>query len=250
MSALKSLQLSVFSLLLAIMSDASAADIRVAVASNFSRPMQDVARLFEQKTGHRVVLVYGSTGKHYAQIINGAPFEAFFAADIERPQRLEQESVAQAGSRFTYAVGKLVLWSPDTDMVDPQGRVLNTGNFRFLALANPRLAPYGRAAEEIIRAQGARERLHGRMVRGENIGQAFQFVKSGNAELGFVSLSQIKQPGKPVEGSYWNVPQSLYSPIEQQAVVLQDNPIAHAFAEFVKSDRAREIIQAYGYGVP
>ena len=250
MLVLRSSQLSVFTLLLAIVSGASAADIRVAVASNFSRTMQDVARLFEQKTGHRVVLVFGSTGKHYAQIRNGAPFEVFFAADIERPQRLEQESVAQVDSRFTYAIGKLVLWSPDTGVVDPMGRVLNTGNFRFLAVANPRLAPYGRAAEQIIRAQGARGRLHGRMVRGENIGQAFQFVKSGNAELGFVSLSQIKQPGKPVEGSYWNVPQSLYTPIEQQAVVLQDNPIAFAFAEFVKSDGAREIIQAYGYGVP
>ena len=237
-------------MLLAIMSAAAAADIRVAVASNFSRAMQDVKRLFEQQTGHRVILVSGSTGKHYAQIRNGAPFEAFFAADIERPQRLEQESIALANSRFTYAIGRVVLWSPDSGLVDSQGKVLNTGNFRFLAMANPRLAPYGRAAEQIIRAQGAWKSLQGRMVRGENIGQAFQFVKSGNAELGFVALSQIKQPGKSTEGSFWDVPHSLYSPVEQQAVVLQDNPVAHAFVEFVKSDRAREIIQAYGYGVP
>lgn len=225
-------------------------EIRVAVASNFSAAIREIAGLFEQESGHRVIPVFGSTGKHYAQIRHGAPFDAFFAADAERPKRLENEGVARPGSRFTYAVGKVVLWSPDATAVDKQGKVLSSGDFRYLALANPKLAPYGKAAEQVMRARGVWGALRGRMVRGENIGQTFQFVNSGNAELGFVANSQIKRPGDTIKGSYWEPPQSLYSPIEQQAVLLKDNGIAREFLDFVKGGKAREIIQGYGYDAP
>jgi len=225
-------------------------EIRVAAASNFSNTIRDIAWLFEQQSGHRVILIFGSTGKHYAQIINGAPFEAFFAADVKRPELLESEGIAQPGSRFTYAVGKVVLWSPDPKAVDTRGKVLNGKNFRHLSIANPKLAPYGRAAEQVLRAQNAWNALQGRMVRGENIGQAFQFVNSGNAKLGFVAFSQIKRPGKSINGSFWEPPKSLYDPIKQQAVLLKDNPVAREFLDFVKSEQALEIIQAYGYDAP
>ena len=229
---------------------ATADEIRVAVASNFSGAIKEIAAVFGKSTGHRVLLVFGSTGRHYAQIKNGAPFDAFFAADAIRPQLLEKEGIIQPGTRFTYAVGKLVLWSPAPDLVDAEGRVLTAGDFRYLALANPKLAPYGRAAKQVMRAKDVWVALQNRKVRGENIGQTFQFVDSGNAELGFVAYSQIKRPGASVEGSYWIPPQSLYSPIEQQAVLLRNNTIAREFLNFVKSDQGREIIFGYGYDVP
>jgi molybdate transport system substrate-binding protein len=234
---------------------ASADEIHVAVASNFSDAIKDIARVFEEKSGHRVTLVFGSTGKHYAQIKNGAPFEAFFAADVRRPELLEEEAVALAGSRFTYAIGKVVLWSPDPALVDAEASVLSQGGFRHLALANPRLAPYGKAAEQVMQAKGLWSALQGRMVRGENIGQTFSFVKSGNAELGFVALSQISKPGADIpfahiKGSFWQPPQSLYDPIEQQAVLLKDNAVARDFMDFVKGEAARAIIERYGYGAP
>lgn len=229
---------------------AVASEVRIAVASNFSETIRHIAALFEQQSGHRIILIFGSTGKHYAQIKNGAPFTAFFAADAKRPQLLEQEGVAQPGSRFTYAVGRVVLWSPTPDKVDDKGMVLKSDKFRYLALANPKLAPYGKAAEQVLRAEGVWTKLQGRMVRGENIAQTFQFVNSGNAALGFVAYSQIRRPGTPVTGSFWEPPQSLYNPIEQQAVLLQNSSIGREFLEFVKSDRVRNIIRDYGYGVP
>lgn len=228
----------------------SADEIRLAVATNFGDAIKAIAGRFEERTGHKVTLSFGSTGKHYAQIRNGAPFDAFFAADVERPQRLEQEGVALAGSRFTYSIGKVVLWSPRPGLVDADGRVLEQGTFSYLAIANPKLAPYGLAAQEIMQARGVWESLQRRMVRGEDIGQTFSFIKSGNAELGFVAYSQVKKPGQPVEGSLWEVPQSLYTPIEQQAVLLKDKAAARDFLAFVKSDEAQEIIRAYGYGTP
>lgn len=227
---------------------ASAGEIRVAVASNFTGAIKEIAQAFEKQTGHQVTLVFGSTGKHYAQIKNGAPFEAFFAADVKRPKLLEEEGAAQPGSRFTYAIGKVVLWSPNQDLVDADAEVLNSDQFRHLAVANPELAPYGKAAEQVMKAKGAWEALRGRMVRGENIGQTFQFVYSGNAELGFVALSQIKKPGAAIEGSYWEPEQSLYDSIEQQAVLLKNNDVARDFLAFVRSEPAREIIHGYGYG--
>ncbi len=229
---------------------AQADEIHVAVASNFSDAIRDLTRVFEQQTGHRITLVFGSTGKHYAQIRNSAPFDAFFAADVRRPKLLEEAGIARPGSRFTYAIGKVVLWSPDPERVDGHGRVLSTGDFRHLALANPKLAPYGRAAAQVMRALGVWDALQGRMVRGENIGQTFQFVKTGNAELGFVAYAQIRRPGASIKGSLWRPPQSLYSPIEQQAVLLKDSRAARRFLSFVKSGKAREIIQGYGYDTP
>lgn len=237
-------------LLLFSASLSSAEEIRVAVASNFTHAIQNIARAFEQQSAHTVLLAFGSTGKHYAQIKNGAPFDAFFAADIKRPQLLEEEGIGLAGSRFTYAIGKVALWSPTADRVDPEGQVLKSGDFQFLAMANPKLAPYGKAAEQIMQAHGVWNTLQHQIVRGENIGQTFQFVKSGNAQLGFVAYSQILRPNMPIQGSVWEPPQSLYTPIDQQAIQIKDRPVAREFLDFVRSNTARKIIQSYGYGTP
>ena len=225
-------------------------EIRVAVASNFTAAIASIAKRFEVGTDHKVTPIFGSTGKHYAQIKNGAPFDAFFAADVRRPEHLEKEGVALPGSRFTYAVGKVVLWSPRTGYVDPQASVLERGEFHHLAIANPKFAPYGKAAQEVLQERGLWGRLSGRLVRGENIGQTFQFVNSGNAELGFVAYSQVKRPNQPIEGSFWEVPQALYTRIEQQAVLLKDNEVARAFLSFVRSDEALKIIRDHGYETP
>jgi molybdate transport system substrate-binding protein len=233
-----------------ITGQATAAEIRVAVASNFTSAISVIAGGFEEDTGHKVLLAFGSTGKHYAQIRNGAPFDAFFAADVRRPKLLEQEGLAVPGSRFTYAVGKLVLWSPDTAYVDAQGNVLEQSEFRHMAIANPKLAPYGLAAREVLQSRGLWDEMNSRLVRGENIGQAFQFVASGNAELGFVALSQLKRPGYEIKGSHWDVPAELYTPIEQQAVLLKDTDAARAFMSFVRSDEAIRIIRDHGYEIP
>jgi molybdate transport system substrate-binding protein len=231
-------------------SNTLAEEIRVAVASNFAAAIKEIAKQFESNSGHKITLVFGSTGKHYAQIKHGAPFEVFFAADAKRPHLLEQEKIALPGSRFTYAIGKIVLWSPQADLVDKAAQVLNKGKYRYLALANPNLAPYGKAARQVLEKRQLWNPLRNRMVRGENIGQTFQFVKSGNAELGFVAFSQIKRPNNPIEGSYWLAPESLYDPIEQQAVLLKDNAVARAFLDFVKKDVAMAIIRGFGYATP
>jgi molybdate transport system substrate-binding protein len=225
-------------------------EIRVAVASNFRPAMKILAKRFEARSGHQVQLIFGSTGKQYAQIINGAPFDAFFAADIERPLKLEQEGLAISGSRYTYALGKLVLWSPKAHFVDSQGKVLETDSFQHLALANPALAPYGMAAQEVLEALGLWTKLEVKLVRGENTGQTYQFISSGNAELGFIALAQIKHPKKPVKGSYWDIPQELYAPIEQQAVLLIDTPAGREFLEFTRSWDALKIISNFGYSIP
>lgn len=225
-------------------------EIRIAVASNFAGAIKAAVGLFEADSGHRVTLAFGSTGKHYAQIRNGAPFDAFFAADARRPELLEKESLAIAGSRFTYAVGKLVLWSPAMAYVDSQGKILKQGTFRHLAIANPELAPYGIAAREVLTEFGLWDKLERRLVRGENISQAFQFVASGNAELGFVAWSQLKRPGHEVEGSFWDVPTRLYSPIEQQAILLKDSDAGRAFMSFMRSEKAIRIIRDHGYETP
>jgi len=239
----------VFGLLLAS-SASMAGEIRVAVASNFVGAMKILVSEFESNTEHQVILIPGSTGKHYAQIIHGAPFDLFFAADVKRPELLDIQGLIEPSSRSTYAVGKLVLWSPIEDYVDLQGVVVVEGNFRYLAIANPKLAPYGRAAEEVIRAKGMWEAIQGELVRGENIAQTYQFVSSGNAELGFVAFSQILKSSEAIQGSYWKIPESLYSPIEQQAVLLKNNEVARAFLAYIKSDEALEIIQSFGYGTP
>ena len=243
-------RLTIIILLLPISQLLHAAEIRIAVASNFSDAMKTIAGRYEQLSGHKIILAFGSTGKHYAQIRNGAPFDAYFAADVKRPQLLDEQGIAIPDSRFAYAIGKIILWSPKSDYIDPDGIVLKLGKFRHLAIANPKLAPYGVAAREVLQSQGLWEELQGNMVRGENISQALQFVKSGNAELGFIAYSQIKHPAHPVEGSYWDVPQSLYSPIEQQAVLLKDSTTARDFISFVKSAESMQILRNFGYGVP
>lgn len=221
--------------------------IHVAVASNFREPAREIAARYEQLSGQQLILSFGSTGKHYAQIKHGAPFDVFFAADARRPRLLEEEGLAITGSRFTYAWGRLVLWSPRKRFIDGQGKVLETGQFTRLAIANPKLAPYGRAAQEVLQAKGLWSAMHPRMVRGENIGQTYQFVKSGNAELGFVAFSQIIQSNQTISGSYWLVPQTLYQPIEQQVVLLRDNPAIQDFINYVRGPEAQTIIRAYGY---
>jgi molybdate transport system substrate-binding protein len=229
-------------------SAAAAEEIRVAVATNFSETMAALVARFEQDSEHTVLLSAGSTGNHYAQIRNGAPFEAFFSADAERPTLLEQQGIAVEGSRFLYAVGRLVLWSPRAGFVDAEGRVLDGGNFRFLAIANPELAPYGAAARDVLMARKLWASLQPKLVRGQDIGQAYSFVHTGNAELGFVAYAQIKTPAGEAAGSYWLVPESLHRPIAQEAVLLRDVPAARELMEFVKSSAAREIIRSYGYG--
>jgi len=230
--------------------DGSRQSIRVAVASNFADTIKDLANRFTEETGHEVILAFGSSGKHFAQISHGAPFDVFFSADMRRPQLLEGQGAIVPGSRFTYAVGKVILWSPKNDYVNSTGQGFEDLDFRYIALANPKLAPYGRAAQEVMEERGVWQQLADRLVRGENIGQAFQFVMSGNADLGFVALSQVKVPGQELQGSWWLVPQELYSPIEQQAVQLKDNPTVAEFLAFVQSDIGLEIIREYGYGTP
>jgi molybdate transport system substrate-binding protein len=229
---------------------AHAEQIRVAVASNFTQAIKDLAQAFEEETGHDVQLIYGSTGKIYAQIQHGAPFDLFFAADTERPSRLEQEKRIQTGSRFTYARGKLALWSKNPSLVDANGEVLNQGNFRHLAIANPKLAPYGLAAKQTLQSMKLWDDMQDKLVQGENIGQTLQFVRTENAELGFVALSQLIQPDQPQLGSLWEVPAELYDPIDQQAVQLTDNAVATAFLDFVKSPQGHKLIRQYGYDIP
>jgi len=227
-----------------------AGEARIAVASNFAHAIEAIAERFQDQGGDKIVLVFGSTGKFYAQIMNGAPFDAFFSADTRRPALLEQKGVALPGSRFTYAQGKIVLFSPQSGYVDATGAVLKKRAYRYLAIANPKLAPYGSAAKQVLEKLGLWDSLRFHTVRGENIGQTYQFIISGNAELGFVALSQIKQPGLAISGSYWEVPADLYQPIKQQAVQLSNNRVASAFMAFVQSDKAKAIIQNFGYEVP
>ena len=238
------------SLLLALLwvGGVCADEVQVAVAANFTAPMQKIAAEFEKDTGHKAVLSFGATGKFYAQIANGAPFEVFLSADDETPARLEREHLAH--SRFTYAIGKLVLWSAKEGYVDDKGEILKNGDFKHLALANPKTAPYGAAAIEVLRKLGLFDSLQTRIVQGENISQAHQFVTTGNAELGFVALSQVYKDGKITSGSAWIVPGNLYEPIRQDAVILakgRDKPAAAALIDYLKSAKARAIIKSYGY---
>lgn len=224
----------------------------MAVAANFAAPMQSLAIEFEKATGHQARLSFGATGKFYAQITQGAPFDVLLAADAETPARLEREGRVQPDSRTTYAIGKLALWSAKAGVVDDQGEVLRRGQFKHLALAAPKLAPYGAAALETIKNLNLPRALESKLVQGENIAQAYQFVATGNAELGFVALSQVLQEGKLKSGSVWLVPESLYTPLRQDMVVLNQgkvNPAAHALWGFLKTEAARKIIAAYGYAL-
>jgi molybdate transport system substrate-binding protein len=229
---------------------AHADEVQVAVAANFTAPMQQIAAEFEKDTGHKVMLSFGATGKFFAQISNGAPFEVLLAADDETPARLEKEFLAAPHSRFTYAIGKLVLWSAQAGYVDARGEILKSGEFKHLALANPKTAPYGAAAIEAMKKLGALESVQSRFVQGENVAQAHQFVASGNAELGFVALAQVYKDGRITSGSAWIVPASLHAPIRQDAVVLakgKHNRAAAALTDYLKANKVRAIIKSYGY---
>ena len=225
----------------------------IAVAANFTAPMQQIATLFEKDTGHKATLAFGATGKFYAQIINGAPFEILLAADDETPARLEKDGQGVAGSRFTYAIGKLALWSTSNDTVDARGEVLKTGKFKHLAIANPKTAPYGTAAIETLNKLGLLPTVQSRFVQGENIAQTHQFVNTGNAELGFVALSQIFKEGQITSGSAWIIPDKLYEPIRQDALLLakgKDKPAAIALLAYLRGDKAKVIIKRFGYDLP
>jgi molybdate transport system substrate-binding protein len=231
---------------------AGAEQIQVAVAANFSAPLQQIAAGFEKTTGHKIVPVFGATGKFYTQIKNGAPFDVLLAADAATPALLEKEGAAVTGSRFTYAIGRLALWSASPAVVDDKGEVLKKGNFAHIALANPKLAPYGAAAQEVMRTLGVLDALQPKIVQAENISQAHQFVASGNAELGFVALSQIWQDGRAVAGSAWIVPVRLYAPIRQDAVILnraRGKPAAAALLWYLQTEPARAIIKSFGYAL-
>ena len=231
---------------------AQSAEVTVAVAANFAGPLAKLAEGFTASTGHTLKTSAGSTGKFYSQIVAGAPFDVLIAADDETPKRLIAEGRAVAGSSFTYAIGVLVLWSAQPGLVDDQGAVLASGKFSKLAIANPKLAPYGQAGLDAIKAKGLSEALVPRLVMAESIGQAYQFVVTGNAELGFVALSQVAVPGKPVTGSYWRVPASLHGEIRQDAVLLkagEKNTAATALLAYLKSPAGKAVIQSFGYGL-
>jgi molybdate transport system substrate-binding protein len=238
-------------LLMAHASTSLAGEAQVAVAANFAGPLAKIAEGFTAATGHTLKVSSGATGRFYSQIVAGAPFEVLIAADDETPKKLIGEGLAVAGSNFTYAIGKLVLWSAQAGFVDDQGAVLSAGNFAHLAVANPKIAPYGAAGLEVLKARGLIDAITPKLVTAESIAQAYQFISTGNAELGFVALSQVVVPGKPLAGSYWLVPPALYGEIRQDAVLLktgEKSPAAAALLGYLKSSAAREVIAAYGYG--
>ena len=242
--------LGVFLLLAGV---AHAGEVTVAVAANFTAPMKLISQQFERDTGHKARLAFGATGQLYAQIKNGAPFGILLSADASTPEKLEAEGVGVKGSRFTYAEGKLVLWSKKPGLVDAQGAVLKTGPFDQLAVANPKLAPYGAAAMQVMDKLGLRAALEPKLVEGANIGQTHQFVSTGNAALGFVALSQVTVNGKIAEGSAWVVPSSFHNPILQDAVLLDGakaNPAALALMQYLRGDPAKAVIRSFGYDVP
>jgi molybdate transport system substrate-binding protein len=230
---------------------ARAGEVQVAVAANFTGALGPIGSAFTAATGHTLKASAGATAKFANQIAAGAPFEVLLSADDETPKKLVADGLAVAGSNFTYATGRLVLWSAQPGFVDEQGAVLASGRFKHLAIANPKLAPYGAAAMEVLRARGLAETLAPKLVTGENIAQTFQFVVTGNAELGFVALSQVAVPGQASSGSFWQVPSTLYGEIRQDAVLLQageKNPAAAALLTFLKSDAAKALIRTWGYG--
>ncbi|MDF1643758.1 MAG: molybdate ABC transporter substrate-binding protein [Pseudomonadales bacterium] len=227
---------------------ASADTVSVAVAANFIKPMKLIARQFTEITGHHAQISFGSSGKLYAQIRNGAPFEVFLSADQSKPIALEQQGLAVPKSRFTYAIGTLILWSPEPILIKKNADILLGGDFNKLAIANPRLAPYGRAAIEVFDHLGITEQIKPKLIQGQNIAQAYQFVSSGNAQVGMIAGSQVTENGELARGSGWVIPKNLYSPIKQDAVLLaqgKNNLAAQALLEFIRSNRS--ILERFGY---
>ncbi|WP_369302913.1 MULTISPECIES: molybdate ABC transporter substrate-binding protein [unclassified Pseudomonas] len=229
---------------------AQADEVQVAVAANFTAPIQAIAADFEKDTGHKLIAAYGATGQFYTQIKNGAPFEVFLSADDTTPKKLDDEGATVKGSRFTYAVGTLALWSAKPGYVDAKGEVLKNNQYQHLSIADPKTAPYGLAATQVLAKEGLSEQVADKLVTGQNITQAFQFVSTGNAELGFVALSQIYKDGKVTRGSAWIVPASLHDPIKQDAVILtkgKDSAAAKALVDYLKGPKAAAVIKSYGY---
>jgi molybdate transport system substrate-binding protein len=231
-------------------------ELRIAVASNFYPTLQEIVKSYvlyhNDSLGqkHNVVLIPGSSGRHFAQIMNGAPFDIFFSADDVRPLLLEQNGKAINKSRHTYAIGQLVLWSPIDDLIDTKASILQSRDFRFIAMANPKIAPYGKATKETLTSMNLWEALEEKLIRGENIAQTFQFVNSGNAKLGFISFSQIVNSKYEISGSYWKAPKSLYEPIEQQVVLLNESFLAEDFLSYLFSAESQKIISRFGYDIP
>lgn len=247
---IKTVQRSLLGLALLFTGGVAADEVKVAVAANFTAPMQAIAPAFEKATGHKLVASFGATGQFYAQINNGAPFDVFLSADDLTPARLEREGASVPGSRFTYAIGSLVLWSADASYLDGTDAALKAGQFRHLSIANPKAAPYGLAAMQVLDKLGLSEAVKAKLVEGQNITQAHQFVSTGNAELGFVALSQVYTDGKLGSGSAWIVPAALYDPIRQDAVILKpgmNNPAAAALVEYLKGPEAARVIESFGY---
>ncbi len=225
----------------------------VAVAANFSAPMQQIAALFQKETGHQIKLSFGASGGIYAQIKNGAPFDLFLSADQLTPQKLEAEGLGVPNSRFTYATGQLVLWSKQEGLVDAKGHVLQNKSIQRIALANPKLAPYGAAAIETMTNLGLLKELQSKLVQGDNIAQTYQFVSTQNAQIGFVALSQVFANGKITSGSAWIVPGNLHQPIQQDVILLrkgQDNKAATALLLYLKGEQAKKIMKSFGYLSP
>ncbi len=234
-------------------SPAWAGETLIAVAANFAEVVEDLKPIFERESGHRLQETTGSTGKLYAQITAGAPFQVLLSADAKTPERLEADGAAVTGTRFTYAIGRLTLWSSDPNSITGDGKsALTASDVRHIAIANPDLAPYGIAARETLRSLGLWDSLQGRIVMGQNIGQTHSMVATGNAQLGFVALSAVLSPRAPTKGSRWDVPQDLFRPIRQDAILLRagaESGAARAFLSFLRSPRAREVIERFGYGV-
>lgn len=250
---LKPLKHSLLALGLIFASGAIADEVKVAVAANFTAPIQALAPDFEKATGHKLVASFGATGQFYAQIKNGAPFDVFLSADDTTPAKLESEGDSVPASRFTYAIGSLVLWSADAAYLDGTDAALKAGQFRHLSIANPKAAPYGLAATQVLDRLGLSEAVKGKLVEGQNITQAHQFVSTGNAELGFVALSQVYKDGKVGSGSAWVVPDTMYDPIRQDAVILKpgaNNPAAAALVQYLKGPQAAKVIESFGYKLP
>ncbi|MGB5855335.1 MAG: molybdate ABC transporter substrate-binding protein [Oceanisphaera sp.] len=224
-------------------------DIQVAVAANFIDVMKQLGESFGEISGHKVLVSSGATGKLYAQIKNGAPYDIFLAADDARPILLDEEGIAIADTRFTYALGTLVLWSPQHELIDKNLTVLKEQKFSYISIANPKTAPYGRAAQQTLTELGYWDAVQPKMVRGENIGQAYQYVYSENAQLGFVAKSQIFKNGEFKGGSHWEVPADMYDPIVQQAVLLKDHQAARDLLDYIRSPEAVKVIESYGYSV-
>jgi molybdate transport system substrate-binding protein len=229
---------------------AFAAETQVAVAANFTEPAREIAALFRAATGHTATLTFGSSGQIYTQLSRGAPYEVFLSADPDRPTRAEQDGLGVPRTRFTYAVGRIVLYSRTAGLVDAAGDVLKAGTFEKIAIADPAAAPYGIAAVQTLRRLGVYDKLRRKIVMGTSITQAYQFVDTGSAELGFVALSQVVNVAG---GSRWVVPATNHAPINQQAILLytgQANPAARAFLDFLKTPAALAVIRRYGYDRP